>query len=105
MLFALLGAHFFFDYAGQGEYMAKGKNPNTPWPDTPYWSVLFGHAMIHGAAVALITQVWWIGLLETIIHGTTDLAKCNGHINFNTDQTIHVICKVIWVLAIVGMAH
>ncbi len=96
MLIALLGAHFYFDYAGQGDFMAKAKNPVAPIPGVPWTYVLDAHAGIHAAAVALITGLWWLAIPEFVVHWLTDAAKCHGKIGFRTDQAIHIACKVAW---------
>lgn len=103
LLIALLGAHFFFDYAGQGDFMAKAKNRSAPIPGVPWVQVLFAHAFIHGAAVALLTGIWWLLLLETAIHFFTDDAKCRGWIGYNADQAIHIGCKVLWWAIAIGL--
>ena len=104
MLIALFAAHFFFDYAGQGDFMSKAKNRLSPIPTIPWQQVLFGHAFIHGAAVALITGVWWLLVLELVIHFVTDDAKCRGKISYNADQAIHYASKVLWWLIAIGWA-
>jgi hypothetical protein len=96
MLIALLGAHWFFDYAGQGDFMAKAKNSTAPIPGVPWRQVLIAHAGIHAAAVALITGVWWLFLAEYVAHYAIDDMKCRGHISFNTDQALHIYFKVLW---------
>lgn len=96
LLIALLAAHFFFDYAGQGDFMAKAKNAATPIPGIPWWQVLFAHAFIHGAAVALITGIWWLLILEAAIHFITDDMKCRSRISYNVDQAVHLGCKLLW---------
>lgn len=101
---ALVGAHCFFDFAGQGDFMAKAKNRTTPIPGAPWQTILASHAAIHGAAVALITGIWWLFLAEMASHYVTDDAKCRGKISFNCDQAIHLGCKALWiaVLAVLG---
>jgi len=96
MLVALIGAHAFFDYAGQGDFMSKAKNRTAPFPGVPWWNILAAHAAIHGAAVALITGLWWLALPEAAIHFLTDDAKCRGRISYNMDQGVHVGCKLVW---------
>ena len=96
LLIALLTAHAFADYAGQGDFMAKAKNRLTPIPGIPWWQPMAGHAMIHGGLVALITGIWWLAPAEAVIHFLTDDAKCRDRIGYNTDQAIHVGCKVAW---------
>lgn len=96
MLIALVGAHYFFDYAGQGDFMSRAKNSSAPIPGVPWYHVLAGHAWIHGAAVAVITQIWWLFVLEYLVHFLTDKAKCRNWIGFAADQWIHLGSKVIW---------
>lgn len=96
MLVALIGAHCFFDFAGQGDFMSKAKNSASPIPGVPWFTVLLAHGIIHGAAVALITGIWWLALLEAWIHTLVDDAKCEGKITFNQDQAIHIGCKIAW---------
>jgi len=105
MLVALIGAHFFLDFAGQGDFMAKAKNPNNPISGIPWYTVMFGHAFIHGTAVALITGIWWLVFLETYAHFQTDLCKCENSISFNVDQIVHVLFKVLWWVFPVIMPH
>lgn len=97
LLIALLTAHFFFDYAGQGDFMAKAKNVSSPIPGVPWGQVLSAHAFIHGGAVALLTGVWWLLLLEAAVHFFTDLFKCENRISYNVDQAVHIACKFLWV--------
>lgn len=99
----LLAGHALADYPLQGDFLAKAKNRANPIPGVPWYHGLFPHALIHGGTVALITGIWWLGLAETIIHAATDDAKCMGRIGFNTDQAIHVACKVLWAVIAVGL--
>jgi hypothetical protein len=104
MLIALIGAHYFFDFAGQGDFMAKAKNESAPIPGVPWDVVMMAHCGIHGAAVALITGIWWLGALEYVAHLWTDRAKCRGKIDFYQDQGIHIVCKALWFACAVWLA-
>ena len=104
MLVALIGAHSLADYAAQGDFMSKAKNRSTPIPGVPWWQVLAAHASIHGAAVALITGLWWLALAEGAIHFLTDDAKCTGRISYTVDQAIHVACKLLWWMIAMALA-
>ncbi len=84
--------------------MAKGKSPLTAWPGVPYWHPLTAHAAIHGAAVAVLTGVWWLAVAEGVVHWVTDYVKCRGWIGYTTDQLVHVLCKVAWVGVVVALA-
>lgn len=97
LFYCLIIGHIIMDYPLQGDFMSNAKNRfQTKYPDVPWLTVLCSHAMLHGASVALITGNVVLGLFETIAHGTIDYFKCAGKYTFNTDQLLHLICKVIW---------
>jgi len=105
ILALLIVAHFLADYPLQGDFLAKAKNRTAPIPGIPFWHPLTAHASIHGGFVGFITGSLWLALAETVIHWITDDAKCRGWISYNTDQAIHLGCKMIWVaIIIVGVA-
>lgn len=96
MAIALIGAHALADYPLQGDFLSKAKNRAAPISGVPWQQALGAHAAIHGAFVALLTGIWWLFIAEFAIHWITDDAKCRGRIGFNTDQTIHLACKGLW---------
>lgn len=86
--------------------MAKGKNRNRQ-PDLaqvppgaqyvpcwPYW--LTAHAVIHGGGVALALNNTFLGVLETVAHWIIDFLKCDNVIDVETDQLLHILCKLAW---------
>lgn len=106
MFAALIVAHAVADYPLQGDFLAKAKNRFAPLPGTPWYQALGAHAIMHGGAVWLVTGIWWLGLLETIAHASIDDRKCAGRLSFNQDQTLHTICKLLWVfLAALGASQ
>ena len=96
MFFLLLAAHFLADYPLQGDFLSRAKNRAAPIQGVPWYQALGAHAAIHGAFVGVITGIWWLGLCEMVAHAAIDDAKCTGRISFNQDQTLHLICKVVW---------
>lgn len=104
MLFALIAGHALADYPLQGDFLAKGKNRAAPIPGMPWWQLLGAHAVIHGGMVAAITGSLWLGLAEMAAHALIDDAKCTGKIGFNTDQALHLVCKLLWVIIAVSVA-
>lgn len=111
-LFALMVGHALADYPLQGDFIAQAKSPKTALGQI-YWKwVLPLHALIHGGFVWLVTgliallitgsPLWLfgtgllLGLAETLVHGSVDQLKNYNKISFNTDQTLHVACKVLW---------
>lgn len=102
VLFLLLGAHALADYPLQGDFLAANKARSGP-NFVPWWQALLAHAFIHGLFVALITGIWWLGLAEVAAHAITDHAKCEKRIGINTDQAVHVACKVAWAAIAVAL--
>lgn len=96
ILALLILAHLLADYPLQGDFMAKAKNPLAPIPGCPWLTILLSHAAIHAGFVWLITGVWWLAAIELFVHALTDYAKCRNEIGFNTDQAIHIGCKVLF---------
>lgn len=96
MLVLLIGAHALCDYPLQGQFLSDAKNHTKPIPGVPWYQALGAHAAIHGAAVALITGIWWLALFEASAHAITDWYKCSNRLDFNQDQAIHIACKILW---------
>ena len=93
----LVMGHCLCDYPLQTTFIAQAKC-RRPDAQVPWVWVMLGHAGTHGLAVALLTGSIALGVAETVVHGFIDDAKCRGLINFNQDQTLHVLCKLVWVL-------
>ena len=91
-LFLLLAAHALGDFALQNDYVAKAKASSLV--------VLLAHSIIHGALVFYVTSSLTLGLIETALHAAIDASKCRGAISFNTDQALHVGCKLGYVALI-----
>lgn len=102
LLFLLFAAHFLCDYPLQGDFLAKGKNRFSPLPGVPWFWCLFGHAMIHAAAVYLITQNPIFAAVELVIHYCQDDMKCAGKLSFNGDQLLHLWLKALYVTLMVA---
>lgn len=102
-IFALLVfAHNLADYPLQSDFLAQGKNRNTPIGKVFWPHCLAAHSIIHGGFVGVITGSIWLAVAETLIHAATDFAKCEGKISMRTDQTIHYLCKALWAAVAVG---
>ena len=101
MLFLMLAAHALCDYPLQGDFLAQGKGSfSKPHFGIPWWHCLTAHAIIHGGAVAVITGSAWIGVVETALHWIIDFSKCKKLTGINTDQFLHVACKLAYVVFI-----
>lgn len=96
ILALLIFAHALADYPLQGDFLARAKNRTAPIPGFPWWQALAAHAVIHAGFVYVITGSLGLAVCEFCIHAITDDLKCRGKIGLNTDQAIHIICKVAW---------
>ena len=56
------------------------------------------HTAIHGFLVALITGMPWLGLAEWLLHSVFDFSKCRGRFGLGLNQTLHLLCKLLWAL-------
>jgi hypothetical protein len=97
----LLVGHAVCDYPLQGDFLARGKNHKAPLPGVPWYQCLAAHALIQGGAVALTTGSVALGVAEAAAHGVIDFGKCSGWYGFNTDQVLHIFCKLAWTGAMV----
>lgn len=92
----MLALHFVCDYPLQGDFLSKGKHPWAGIPGVPWFQCMLAHAFIHAAAVGLVTHSVAFAAAELALHFVIDIAKCHGAFGFNTDQALHVCCKVLW---------
>lgn len=106
VLFYLICSHFVCDYPLQSDFIAVGKNPaKSPHNGVPWYWIMLAHAFTHGCGVALVTGNVWLGIAETIAHFFIDGAKCDGLTSINTDQWLHIGCKVLWFVIFLGVSH
>jgi hypothetical protein len=95
LVLAMLIGHALADYPLQGDFLSRGKVRNSNFGS--WWPWLLGsHALIHGGFVWAITGSMTIGLAEVGAHAAIDFLKCERRIGFHADQTLHVICKLLW---------
>jgi len=102
ILCLLIVGHALADYSLQGDFLARAKNRTLPIPGFPWWQALTAHAVIHAGTVGIITGNIALGLAELVAHWVTDDLKCRGKIGLNTDQAIHIICKIVWATIVVA---
>lgn len=102
LVLLLLAGHALADYPLQGDFLATAKNRNTEVGKVFWPHALFAHALIHGGFVVCLTGQFALGLCEAAIHAVTDWLKCEGKISLNTDQAVHVLCKLLWAAIAVG---
>ena len=96
MFACLLFFHFLLDYPLQGDFLSKAKNHIAPIQHVPWYQAMFAHTAMHGFAVYWITNLWFLGAAEMLIHWWADYNKCKGELTYNVDQATHVVCKLMW---------
>lgn len=112
MLWWLLVGHAVADFWAQSDALAQMKNRNRPNTRVPpgqkpmvIWPyALTAHAVMHGAAVAIVTGSVVLGVAETAAHWVIDFGKCENWYGIHVDQALHGVCKVAWLLLLVGGA-
>jgi len=79
--------------------MARAKQPNFRLEHEDIsGGVMWMHAFVHGAAVLFVTNSIFLAGLEIFAHYILDTVKCYGKIKYNTDQFLHLCCKLVWVI-------
>ncbi len=103
ILFALIIAHVLFDYPLQGDFLAKYKSrhykSDEPTPPLLWAHCLTAHSLMHAGAVWAITGSFIIGLIELVLHWIIDFIKCEGITNIHSDQALHILCRIGYVVA------
>jgi hypothetical protein len=108
--FALIIGHVLADYPLQGSFLATAKNRHADpagllgeneVPRGLWIHALTAHALIHCAAVWLISGSLLLGLVELVLHWVIDFTRCEKKIGFTTDQMLHVACKIVYA-AVIG---
>lgn len=104
IFFYLIAAHVLLDFPLQGEQTAVNKNPNSKTElqkSVPWYYWMGSHAILHGAAVFIITNSLFCGLAEIVAHFFIDYNKCNGRYSIHVDQTLHILCKMLWIIYLI----
>lgn len=97
VLLFLLAGHALADYPLQGDWLSKAKNFQIDLVGEKIWPMaLFCHAAIHALAVFLATGNMAFAVGELVAHFVIDYAKCAKRIGYNTDQWLHIACKLLW---------
>ena len=108
IFFALLIAHALFDYPLQGDFLSRNKNRHYKDENNNVKGLwihcLTSHSILHAGSVWLITGSFVIGIMEFVLHWVIDFLKCEGITNFHTDQFLHVLCRILYVIILWKMA-
>ena len=99
----LIMGHLIGDYILQSENVAIGKNfavdrkrLGVPWF---YW--MGAHCSVHAMIVYFLSGSVALAVVEFVSHWCIDSGKCAGWYSLSIDQTLHVLCKAMYIPAMV----
>lgn len=112
LFFLLLCGHAVADFALQSEFIAanksrhnipKGYDPVRHGPMQMIWPYVLGaHALIHAAAVFVITQSATCAVIEAASHALIDFGKCEKKYGIHADQAMHIALKACYAIYLSG---
>jgi hypothetical protein len=106
VLFKLLIAHAVCDFPLQGDGIGYGKNRRNPPRGVPVGQKpvaiwvhrLTAHALIHAGGVWIATGNIHFAIAELVLHWLIDWVKCENLTNPNSDQCLHLLCKIVYAI-------
>ncbi|MEX1049080.1 MAG: DUF3307 domain-containing protein [Akkermansiaceae bacterium] len=98
LFFAFLVLHTLADFPLQGDYLARQKVRKNATSRTDWLVALSAHSIIHAGGVWLVTGSLALGVTEFFLHWLIDLAKGEGKFGVVMDQSLHLLCKLGYVL-------
>lgn len=105
LLYAYVICHALADYPLQGDFLARHKCRNykpaageAHIPRGMWVHCLVGHSLIHSGFVWIVSGSVFFALAELVLHTVIDFLKGEGKTNFHTDQFLHLLCKIAYVL-------
>jgi hypothetical protein len=91
MTTALLNFAFLLAWHANMDYVAQIPRKHERW-----WAMAL-HAGAHGVGPWVLFG-WQFALAEMAAHALIDTGKGKGWYTTVVDQSLHVLCKVVWVL-------
>lgn len=98
LFFAFLVVHTLADFPLQGDYLAREKVRKSATCKTDWLVALSAHSIIHAGGVWLLTGSLALGVAEFFLHWLIDLAKGEGKFGLVVDQSLHMLCKLVYVI-------
>ncbi|MES2661045.1 MAG: DUF3307 domain-containing protein [Verrucomicrobiota bacterium] len=95
---AFLVMHALADFPLQGDYIAKQKARRQADSNSVWIIALTAHCIIHAGGVWLVSGSLALGCVEFVLHAMIDIGKGEEKFGLVADQTMHVACKLAYVL-------
>lgn len=104
LFFAMAVVHAIADFPLQGAWLAQHKSRHNANNRSEWMVALCAHSLIHAGGVWLITGSMLFGGIELVLHSAIDMTKCEKRINLLTDQSLHLLCKAGYAVALVMLS-
>jgi Protein of unknown function (DUF3307) len=101
LFFAFAISHALADFPLQGDYLAREKQRSKAASSLEWFIALTAHSLIHAGGVWLVSGRVGFGVAEFFLHWLIDFGKGEGKYGYATDQTLHLSCKVAYVVVMV----
>lgn len=100
LFFAFAISHALADFPLQGDYLAREKQRNTAGSMSEWFIALTAHSLIHAGGVWLVTGSVTLAAIELLLHWLIDFGKGEGYYSYVADQSLHLACKVVYVIVL-----
>jgi hypothetical protein len=100
LFFAFTIAHALADFPLQGDYLARMKRRDQSDNPSEWIIPLTAHSLVQAGGVWIVSGSPLIAATELCLHWLIDLAKGEGKFGYLTDQLLHLICKVAYVIVL-----
>lgn len=95
----LLFVHALTDFQLQNGAMWQSKTRKN---SSRWWHWLTAHALICGGGVYIVTQCLTLAVVEVVCHWLIDFWKGEKWMNSNTDQTLHLTCRIVYAIIFIA---
>ena len=102
---ALVVVHVLADFPLQGDYLARQKVRKTASGRAEWAVALSAHSIMHAGGVWLVSGSLALGFVELVLHALIDLAKGEEKFGLVADQSLHVLCKLGYVITLSLLAY
>ena len=97
---ALVVVHALADFPLQTEYLARQKSRRRADSRGDWVVALSAHCVIHAGGVWLVSGSLAVAAAEFILHCLIDIGKGEEKFGIVTDQSLHLCCKLAYVLVL-----
>lgn len=96
---ALVVVHVLADFPLQGDYLARQKVRRTASGRAEWAVALSAHSVLHAGGVWVVSGSLALGFVELVLHALIDCLKGEEKIGLVADQSLHLLCKIGYVIA------